>query len=75
MTDRDIKLKQYFRLCTVTEGREHIVHQIVDKVGPIINKKDQNTYFRLQNGYLVPKETVIGGNKPSSNKSSQIVMI
>ncbi len=58
------KIVQYYRLCTVRAGgRRHIIDSIKDLVGTIINKKEMDIYFRIQDGNLVPKEIVIGGNE------------
>lgn len=61
------RIAQYYRLCTVrTGGRRHIIDSIKNEIGTIVNKKEMDIYFRIQDGYLVPKEIVIGGNDSSN---------
>lgn len=58
------KIIRYYKLCTVRIGeRKHIIDGIKNTIAPLVTKKDIETYFRNQDGYLVPREIVVGGSR------------
>lgn len=53
---------QYFRLCAVTEPREH------PTPADIFTKQEVEAFFMLSGGKLIPREVIIGGgSKVSGN--------
>jgi hypothetical protein len=72
-TNSQNTILNYYLLCTVATGkRVHIVEQVKNNLTGIINKKEMETYFRIQDGVLVPKEIVIGG---STSEYTQCIVI
>ena len=69
------KITQYYRLCTVRAGgRRHIIDSIKNEIGTIVNKKEMDIYFRIQDGSLVPKEIIIGGSQTPYVRQQIIVI-
>lgn len=62
---------KYYLLCTVRVGvKKHIVDDIPsEKLGAIISKRDAGVYLRKHNGYLIARESVVGGG------SSNIIVV
>ncbi|SIP85863.1 Hypothetical protein PACV_148 [Pacmanvirus A23] len=58
------EIVNYYLLCTVRNGkRKHIVSELPDKkLNVLFTGKEKTLFFREQNGELVARESVIGGN-------------
>lgn len=56
----DQRIVQYYRMCAVSAPRIHPVANL-DIVNQIVTEHEQQQYFMVSKGVLVPKETVVGG--------------
>jgi hypothetical protein len=64
-TSTDV-IQRYYSLCSIGGSqRSHIIDQVRDELVGVINKKELEVYFRIQDGMFVPNEVVIGGDEPA----------
>ena len=56
----DPNLVKYYKLCAITEPREHPVANLPEEV---FSQHDLDTLFMYSDGKLIPKERIIGGGK------------
>jgi len=66
-------IQKYYRLCSVgIRQKVHIIDQVKNELTGIINKKELESYFRIQDGVFIPNEIVIGGKDTSDKSHMQI---